>query len=78
MESSKSLFRFRSLNDECVMCVCLQCGRHNKIAKCNTILGIFHDELIFINWLQADNSRLKFHELPLANNTFYQILQLMN
>ena len=26
----KSLFRFHSLNDECVTCVCLQCGRHKQ------------------------------------------------
>ena len=32
MESLKSLFHFHSLNGECVMCVCLQYGRHKQNA----------------------------------------------
>jgi len=33
----KSLFRFRSLNGECVMYICLQCGRRKQ--NCYSFLG---------------------------------------
>ena len=37
MESSKISFRFRSLNSECVTCVCLQCGKRKQ--NCDSFLG---------------------------------------